>query len=285
MNTVENSKRNKDSQPTSANSKRPLLPVKQERDVFQQEKKKALRALVVKETGIEPNPNPSTLDPIFFDYAKTKSLKVRNEIVKKNQALVTYIVNKYYSAKKDHKLVREDLLQEGTIGLLSAIEGFKPELGYKFSTYATWWIRQAVNNYLLNVEPMIHVPSHVRTANNKLVRKLREENILYQDFINSYKESDYSEKMIESIGCAMRSKNISSLDDTIKGHGGDGDGSMTLKDVLSKDEEGVGIEMLFDGGTMIKVMKSALLKLSERERLILLLRFDVIKTIPVKEKS
>lgn len=234
--------------------------------------------------GIEPNPNPSTLDPIFFEFAKTKSLKLRNEIVKKNQPLVTYIVNKYYSAKKDHKLVREDLLQEGMIGLFSAIEGFKPELGYKFSTYSSWWIRQAVNNYLLNVEPMIHVPSHVRTANNKLVRKLKEENILYQDFINSYKDSDYSEKMIESIGCAMRSKNISSLDDTIRGHG-DGDGSMTLKDVLSKDEEGTGIEMLFDGGTLIKVMKSALLKLSERERLILLLRFDVIKTIPMVKKS
>src|SRR3970282_2127903 len=86
---------------------------------------------------IEAKPTPTNIDKIFFDYAASRTLSMRNEIVKRNQALVTYIVNKYYSNRKDHKNVREDLLQEGTIGLLSAIEGFKPELGYKFSTYST----------------------------------------------------------------------------------------------------------------------------------------------------
>ena len=125
---------------------------------------------------------PSKIDQIYFDYVQTKSLNTRNQIVKKNQALVTYIINKYYSNKKDHNLLKEDMMQEGIIGLLSAIEGYKPDLGYRFSTYATWWIRQAINNYLLNVEPIIHVHSHVRTANNKIQKKLREENIVLQDY-------------------------------------------------------------------------------------------------------
>ena len=233
---------------------------------------------------IETKPTPRNVDQIFFDYAASRTLPMRNEIVKKNQALVTYIVNKYYSNRKDHKNVREDLLQEGTIGLLSAIEGFKPELGYKFSTYATWWIRQAVNNYLLNVEPMIHVPSHVRTANNKLVRKLKEENILYQDFILNYKDAKYTDKMMESISCAMKSKNISSLDEPLRGHrSGDGD-APTLKDVLSNSEDNKDneVELLFDGGTILHMLKKSLLKLSERERNILLLRFDVIKKVSKK---
>jgi len=236
---------------------------------------------------IEAKPTPTNIDKIFFDYAASRTLSMRNEIVKRNQALVTYIVNKYYSNRKDHKNVREDLLQEGTIGLLSAIEGFKPELGYKFSTYSTWWIRQAVNNYLLNVEPMIHVPSHVRTANNKLLRKLKEENILFQDFITNYKDAKYTDKMMESISCAMKSKNISSLDEPLRGHrSGDGD-SPTLKDVLSNSENNNDndVELLFDGGTILHMLKRSLLKLSERERNILLLRFDVIKKVSKKVSS
>ena len=123
-------------------------------------------------------------EELFFEYAKNPSnMKLRNNLLLKNQALVVYIVNKYYSIKKEHKEKREDLLQEGTIGLLSAIDGFKPELGFKFSTYATWWIRQAINNYLLNIEPIIHIPSHIRTAHNKLTKKLKEENLALKEMI------------------------------------------------------------------------------------------------------
>ena len=70
-------------------------------------------------------------EELFFEYAKNPgNNKLRNILLLKNQALVVYIVNKYYSTKKEHKEKREDLLQEGTIGLLSAIDGFKPELGF-----------------------------------------------------------------------------------------------------------------------------------------------------------
>jgi len=220
------------------------------------------------------------IDQIYFEYVSTKSLKTRNQIVKQNQALVTYIINKYYNNKKEYTLLKEDMMQEGIIGLLSAIEGYKPELGYRFSTYATWWIRQAINNYLLNVEPIIHVPSHVRTANNKIQKKLREENIVLQDYINNAgskeKEEDgCSDKMLQSITMANRSKNVCSMDEQIKA--GNGESSNTLKDLLVSDEN---IETRYGNLEFLSLVKNALKSLSEKERYILLLRFDVIKEIP-----
>ena len=223
---------------------------------------------------------PSKIDQIYFDYVQTKSLNTRNQIVKKNQALVTYIINKYYSNKKDHNLLKEDMMQEGIIGLLSAIEGYKPDLGYRFSTYATWWIRQAINNYLLNVEPIIHVPSHVRTANNKIQKKLREENIVLQDYIANAnakeKEKDgCSAKMLQSITMANRSKNVCSMDEQLKV--GNGDNPNTLKELLASDEN---IEVRYGNSEFIEIVKNSLKALSDKERYILLLRFDVIKEIP-----
>lgn len=220
------------------------------------------------------------IDQIYFEYVSTKSLNTRNQIVKKNQALVTYIINKYYNNKKEYSLLKEDMMQEGVIGLLSAIEGYKPELGYRFSTYATWWIRQAINNYLLNVEPIIHVPSHVRTANNKIQKKLREENIVLQDYINNAdskekKEDGCSDKMLQSITMANRSKNVCSMDEQIKA--GNGENNNTLKDLLVSDEN---IETRYGNLEFLLLVKNALKSLSEKERYILLLRFDVIKEIP-----
>jgi RNA polymerase sigma factor (sigma-70 family) len=201
--------------------------------------------------------------------------------VQNNQALVTYIVNKYYSSKKEHIKFREDLLQEGTIGLMSAIDGYKVELGFKFSTYATWWVRQAVNNYIINIEPMIHVPSHVRTQHNKIIKKLREENKSFQSlieqnsktFINADGDS-VSEKMMFSVQSAIRSKYISSIEQPISNHKYDTDNA-TLKDVLPDTKEN--LEKAFDQIKLVDILEKGLTFLTPRERYIILLRFDVIK--------
>jgi len=215
---------------------------------------------------------------LFVEYAKTKNLTVRNKLVTNNQALVTFIVNKYYSSKKEHKKYREDLLQEGTIGLLSAIDGFNVELGFKFSTYATWWIRQAVNNYLINVEPLIHVPSHVRTQHNKIIRKLKEENRSFQNLIeNGFKEIEVdgesvSEKMMRSVQSAITSKYVTSIDQPTSNKDDQETGS--LKDTLPEIKPG--LDRLFDQAKLVDIISDGLMSLSDRERLILLLRFDVV---------
>lgn len=226
-----------------------------------------------------PERTVNKIDQIYFDYVTTKSVKIRNQIVKQNQALVTYIINKYYSNKKEYEGLKEDMIQEGIIGLLSAIEGYKPDLGYRFSTYSTWWIRQAINNYLLNVEPIIHVPSHIRTANNKIQKRLREENMILQDYIKNADskirdEDGCTDKMLHSITMANRSKNVCSIDEQIRG--GNEDNNLTIKDTLVSDEN---LEIKYENRELISLVKNALTNLTDKERYIILLRFNVIENI------
>jgi len=226
---------------------------------------------------------PKNIDKMFFEYFGNRDTNLRSRIALKNQPLVTFIVNKYYSNKAQHKTLRDDLLQEGNIGLLSAIDGFDPNKGFRFSTYATWWIRQAVNNYLINVEPTIHVPSHVRTAQNKLLRQLKDENTEFQELISSSTTLDTAKypitnKMLASIGSAISSKYIKSLDEEVKIFGDDTGCSLkeNLVDPMPYQDQKI------DQQLMIKFVKKALNELSPRERLVLLLRFNVITNDDVK---
>lgn len=217
---------------------------------------------------------PAKIDPLFFEYAKTKNVKVRNELIKKNTALVPYIISKFYGDAKSIATPRDDLFQEGLIGLISAVEGFKPDLGFRFSTYASWWVRQAINNYILNIEPLIHVPSHVRLARTKLNKKLESENKAIQEFLQEYKELEqeapFTEKMLASIAAASISRNILSFDEPLRA------GAPSLAEVIP-DEREPGTNVLFGNETMHEIVRTAMMRLSEKERLVLLLRFNIIE--------
>lgn len=83
----------------------------------------------------------------------------RDRFVCGNQGLVRKIAYKYINACAGFDL--DDLCQAGNIGLLTAIERFDPEKGFRFSTYATWWIRQAITREIMDKGNMIHIPVHV----------------------------------------------------------------------------------------------------------------------------
>lgn len=220
-------------------------------------------------------PETSGIEQIFFDYFSSKDNVLRNKIALKNQPLVAFIINKYYSHKAHHKILREDLLQEGNIGLLAAIDGYDPNKGFKFSTYATWWIRQTLNNYLTNIEPTIHVPSHVRGAHNKLLKQLKNENVELQEFSSSLsvgKEYSLTSKMLNNIHSALASKHLKSLDEEYEGNSI----KENLVDPCCSQEQRV------DQKIMIKLMRKAFKKLSIRERLVILLRFGIINSNDVK---
>ena len=109
--------------------------------------------------------------------ATLRGRAARSDMLKANLRLVSTLVDRWY--RPGTSLQRADLIQEGNIGLMRAVEKFDPHRGFKFSTYATWWIRQSVNRAISEHSRNVRVPGHVqeaqakiRTAKSDLVLKL-----------------------------------------------------------------------------------------------------------------
>lgn len=105
------------------------------------------------------------LNNLIREYRETGDVIARDKIFERNTALVTSIVKAYPNGSI---LGFEDLYQEGCLGLLKAIDRFDPEKGFKFSTYATWWIKQAIKRALADNNRSIRIPIHVQEDINRI---------------------------------------------------------------------------------------------------------------------
>ena len=95
--------------------------------------------------------------------------RARNDLLEANLRLVVALSKRYTG----HGLLFLDLIQEGNLGLIRAVEKFDYAKGYKFSTYATWWIRQAITRALADQSRTIRLPAHVVEVISKLARVQR----------------------------------------------------------------------------------------------------------------
>jgi RNA polymerase sigma factor (sigma-70 family) len=109
----------------------------------------------------------------------------RKKLIESNLRLVISIAKKYANVVRsnngcrERELMLEDLMQEGNCGLMRAIEKFKWEKGFRFGTYATWWIRQAIQQYVFNEKRLVRMPAHAVALQRKMIQagdKYRDEN-------------------------------------------------------------------------------------------------------------
>jgi RNA polymerase sigma factor (sigma-70 family) len=245
---------------------------------------------------------PTTTNPafedntIYYDFAKTRVFgeedeiisfdeKLRNKITNKNERLVSFVIDKFYSKVPDLHLIREDLVQEGYMGLMEAIPRFEPDMGFKFSTYATYWIKQAISSFLVANKGAPSTPSHVRIAYNKLLKEAKKNDIGLKELVAAFSDSGHEElgissKMVNNVKASMNTRYIVYLDQPMKSSKGEPGETKTLGDTLESREPLP--EVTMDKQRLICAVKESLMALNERQRLILLLRYNLIDSIPPK---
>ncbi len=201
--------------------------------------------------------------------AKDGDQRARQRLIEKNLRLVVSVAKKY----RGYGLPFEDLIQEGNIGLMKAVEKFDPERGFRFSTYATWWIRQAVQRAVADKGRTIRVPVH-------MTEKIRKVSRTYNELSREH-EQDPTEKevagrlgwTVEEVRLTMEAMpDATSLNQLVRSY--DTSSSSELGDFV-EDERASDTAGEVIGEMETKHLKEAIERLPERARYVLVRRYGL----------
>lgn len=192
--------------------------------------------------------------------AQTGCDESRTRLVESNVRLVINIARGY----KCPSIPLEDLVQEGVIGLMHAIERFDPEKGFRFSTYATHWIRQSVGRAVDGKSKTIRLPAHITQSLRKIERAK-------QDLLAATGHEPTAEQISQALGISTRKlktlmsaqQELVSLDILV------GDNDSTTLGAMLQDERAGDPEAIIINGELIEELNEIISQLSERERRIM----------------
>jgi RNA polymerase primary sigma factor len=222
--------------------------------------------LYLREIGKIPLLNPEE-ELELAKKVKTGDKKAKDKMAEANMRLVVSIAKRYGGRGLDFL----DLIQEGNTGLLRAVEKFDPDKGFKFSTYATWWIRQAITRAIADQARTIRIPVHMVETINKLLRTQRR---LTQELNREPSNEEIAEAMameVDKVEYVMKIKqDITSLDANVR----DDDDDSVLGDFI-EDDEAITPEEAATTQLLKEQVKDMLNVLTEREQKILKLRFGL----------
>ena len=224
--------------------------------------------LYLREIGRVPLLTPEE-EMELAEKAKNGDKKAKDKLAESNMRLVVSVAKRYSGRGLDFL----DLIQEGNTGLLRAVEKFDPDKGFKFSTYATWWIRQAITRAIADQARTIRIPVHMVETINKVLRVTRK---LTQELNREPTVEEIAKEMKmepEKVDYVMKIKqDIASLDASV---GRDSDDEDSVLGDFVEDEERITPEDAAANQILKEKLAGILSTLSEREQKIVKMRFGI----------